>query len=75
MSELVTVLAQLKKDFVHYDQLWEQAKEIGNDVLADMLHEELIAVNEMINEIEKEEIERHRRAMSTQKWRDFHVVK
>jgi hypothetical protein len=75
MSELFNVLEQLKKDFVHYDKLWEEAKELGNTRLADMIQEELITINEMINEIEKSEIERQRREMSTQKWRDFYVVK
>lgn len=75
MSELFNVLQQLKKDFVHYDRLWEQAKDLGNDKLARMVQEELIAINEMINEIEKEENDRLRREMGTRKWRDFYVVK
>lgn len=74
MSELFNVLQQLKKDFVHYDRLWEQAKDLGNDKLARMVQDELIAINEMINEIEKEENDRLRREMGTRKWRDFYVV-
>jgi hypothetical protein len=71
MSELFNVLEQLKKDFVHYDKLWEEAKEFGNSKLADMIQEELRQINEMINEIERPEINRQRRIASNVIWRDF----
>jgi hypothetical protein len=75
MSELITVLNQLKKDFAEYDKLWEQAIECGNQVLADQIQEELITINNMINEIEKPEINRHLRLVGTQRWREFHEVR
>ena len=75
MSELALLLPKLEEQLNRALENLDFAEATKSTVLVDKYSAEVEELKEMIMHIERPQIDRQRRAMSTQKWREFHVVK